>query len=114
MFPIDATYCVSSIASGNRNAAIQKNGVSFRIATRLQESSPRRRHRPRVILVENHGELVGLVTVKDVLRFTAIHKAASEPSWMECSGIDEVLEESLKWLSGTLVQILNWSRSLVR
>src|ERR1700730_5688823 len=110
MFPIDATYCVSSIASGNRNAAIQKNGVSFRIATRLQESSPRRRHRPRVILVENHGELVGLVTVKDVLRFTAIHKAASEPSWMECSGIDEVLEESLRWLSGTLVRILDWSK----
>lgn len=29
---------------------------------------------PRVILVEDHGTLVGLVTVKDVLKFTHLHE----------------------------------------
>ena len=29
---------------------------------------------PRVILVEDHGALVGLVTVKDVLKFTHLHE----------------------------------------
>jgi len=29
---------------------------------------------PRVILVEDHGTLVGLLTVKDVLRFTHLHE----------------------------------------
>ena len=29
---------------------------------------------PRVILVEDHGTLVGLLTVKDVLRFTHFHE----------------------------------------
>ncbi|KAE9394259.1 hypothetical protein BT96DRAFT_195261 [Gymnopus androsaceus JB14] len=43
---------------------------------------------PRVILVEDHGSLVGLVTVKDVLRFIATEKpgAYDEPSWDERGG----------------------------
>ena len=31
-------------------------------------------HSPRVILVEDHGTLVGLLTVKDVLKFTHLHE----------------------------------------
>ncbi|KAG6920141.1 hypothetical protein DXG01_004907 [Tephrocybe rancida] len=48
---------------------------------------------PRVILVENHGVLTGLVTVKDVLKFIAT-KPAHEPSWVERGGLDGVLEEA--------------------
>jgi len=50
---------------------------------------------PRVILVEDHGSLVGLVTVKDVLRFIATEKpgAYDEPSWDERGGVDGLLEE---------------------
>jgi len=50
---------------------------------------------PRVILVEDHGSLVGLVTVKDVLRFIAKEKpgAHDEPSWDERGGLDGLLDE---------------------
>jgi chloride channel 3/4/5 len=67
-----------------------------------------------VILVEEHGILVGLITVKDVLRFTAMEKPDSYPSWDERGGLDGMLEEI--W-TGTLtiwVNIAAWSRRLVR
>jgi len=49
---------------------------------------------PRVILVEDHGSLVGLVTVKDVLRFIAMEKPGyHELSWEQRGGLDGLLEE---------------------
>lgn len=51
---------------------------------------------PRVILVERHGALAGLVTVKDVLRFIATSEKAShsgDPLPGEAGGLEEFLEE---------------------
>ncbi|KAJ7594451.1 Cl-channel protein [Mycena floridula] len=67
---------------------------------------------PRVILVEDHGQLVGLVTVKDVLRFIATEKPDREPSWDERGGLDGLLEEVWTWASGGVHRVLFWSRSL--
>jgi chloride channel 3/4/5 len=67
-----------------------------------------------VILVEDHGALVGLVTVKDVLRFIATEKPDSEPSWDERGGLDGMLEEIWRWVVGVLHRALQWSRSLLR
>lgn len=61
---------------------------------------------PRVILVTHEGKLVGLVTVKDVLRHEATreheHDAASptaweERQWEERVGLEGVLEEAWDW-----------------
>ncbi|KAJ7497777.1 Cl-channel protein [Mycena latifolia] len=57
---------------------------------------------PRVILVEDHGVLAGLVTVKDVLRWIAVEKPEREPSWDERGGLDGMLEEVWTWAAGVL------------
>jgi len=64
--------------------------------------------------VEDHGVLVGLVTVKDVLRFTALEKPGSEPSWDERGGLDGMLEEIWTWAVGVFQHVVLWSRNLVR
>jgi len=85
------------------------------------------RHRPRVILVTQEGQLVGLVTVKDVLRYEAAlaHRGAARPTtnatshtrnisldtysgwqdaWNELEdagrsrGLEGILEEGFAWL----------------
>ncbi|KAJ6508108.1 Cl-channel protein [Mycena vulgaris] len=63
---------------------------------------------PRVILVEDHGVLAGLVTVKDVLRWIAVEKPEREPSWDERGGLDGMLEEV--W--GLVTPWLAWAASL--
>lgn len=70
--------------------------------------------RPRVILVEDHGTLVGLITVKDVLRFIALEKPDREPSWDERGGLDGLLEEVWTWATNIMYHVVSWSRSLVR
>ncbi|KAJ7091935.1 Cl-channel protein [Mycena belliarum] len=57
---------------------------------------------PRVILVEDHGVLAGLVTVKDVLRWIAVEKPEREQSWDERGGLDGLLEEVWTWATGVL------------
>jgi len=69
---------------------------------------------PRVILVEDHGVLVGLVTVKDVLRFIATEKPDHGPSWDERGGLDGLLEEAWTWTSDTVYRTVAWSRRLLR
>jgi chloride channel 3/4/5 len=61
-----------------------------------------------VILVEDYGALVGLVTVKDVLRFTAIGQPESEPSWDERGGLDGMLEEIWTWAVRVLQRATLW------
>jgi chloride channel 3/4/5 len=70
-------------------------------------------HSPRVILVEDHGALIGLVTVKDVLRFIAT-LPSHEPSWDDRGGLDGLLEELWKWVADVIYRIMSWSRKLVR
>lgn len=68
---------------------------------------------PRVILVEDHGVLTGLVTVKDVLRFIAT-LPSREPSWDDRGGLDGLLEEVWRWVEDVTNRIVSWSRKLVR
>ncbi|KAF8236060.1 Cl-channel protein [Tricholoma matsutake] len=68
---------------------------------------------PRVILVEDHGVLTGLVTVKDVLRFIAT-LPSHEPSWDDRGGLNGLLEEAWRWVAEIIYKIMSWSRKLVR
>ncbi|KAK2464165.1 hypothetical protein APHAL10511_003622 [Amanita phalloides] len=68
---------------------------------------------PRVILVEHHGKLVGLVTVKDVLRFIATNKPHHGPSWDERGGLGSLLEEVWSWAMYHGRQIASWGRTLL-
>jgi len=69
-------------------------------------------YRPRVILVEDRGLLIGLVTVKDVLRFIVTEKLDHGPSWDERGGLDGILEEAWTWTTNTLDRTVSWSRRL--
>ncbi|KAF8647110.1 hypothetical protein AX16_006942 [Volvariella volvacea WC 439] len=68
---------------------------------------------PRVILVESRGRLVGLVTVKDVLRFIATEKLNHEPSWDERGGLDGILEEIWTWTTHFIQGVVSWGRRLI-
>lgn len=59
-------------------------------------------NRPRVILVEERGALVGLVTVKDVLRFIATGNLDHELTWDERGGLDALLSELLRLVKAFL------------
>ena len=57
--------------------------------------------RPRVVLLEERGKLKGLVTVKDVLKYTARKESADSPSITphysrECGG---VFDKFSSWIS---------------
>jgi len=69
---------------------------------------------PRTILVEDHGVLSGLVTVKDVLKFIATEKPDHRPSWDERGGLDGLLEEVWTWASAIISRTVQWSRRVLR
>ena len=65
--------------------------------------------------MEDHGTLVGLVTVKDVLKFTAMEKPDGDASWDELKGgLDGLLEETYTWTVRAVDTIASRFRSLVR
>ncbi|EJD02821.1 uncharacterized protein FOMMEDRAFT_107818 [Fomitiporia mediterranea MF3/22] len=65
---------------------------------------------PRVVLVEQHGKLVGLVTVKDVLRFIATDR----PEGASRIKLDSLLEEALALISSTFSNVVSWWRRTFR
>jgi chloride channel 3/4/5 len=69
---------------------------------------------PRIILVEDHGVLSGLVTVKDVLKYIATERPGHQLSLDERGGLDGLLEEIWLWTSGSMSKVLLWSRRLFR
>ncbi|KZP34403.1 Cl-channel protein [Athelia psychrophila] len=73
---------------------------------------------PRVILVEDHGKLVGLVTVKDVLKFMAMEQHdgnRSAESWDELrGGLGDLVEESRTWSGRVAENCVAWCRRLLR
>ncbi|TFK44275.1 Cl-channel protein [Crucibulum laeve] len=69
---------------------------------------------PRVILVEDHGVLSGLVTVKDVLKFIATEKPDHGPSFDERGGLDGLLEEVWTWATDIIYRIVWWGRRILR
>jgi len=71
---------------------------------------------PRVILVEQYGALVGLITVKDVLRFTASseHSNSTASVWNDPGALNSVLEEAWNWASEVVNRFAGWGRRLIR
>ncbi|ELU37695.1 Cl-channel protein [Rhizoctonia solani AG-1 IA] len=71
---------------------------------------------PRVILVEHHGSLAGLITVKDVLRFMASSEHAHSATgsvWDNPGELDALLEEAWLWAGNLWRSILATSRLLI-
>jgi chloride channel 3/4/5 len=68
-----------------------------------------------VILVEERGRLVGLVTVKDVLRFTerAEEDAAASGEAAGTDAVSDALEEGWTWAGGRAASALEWARRRV-
>jgi len=62
---------------------------------------------PRVIIVEHHGRLVGLVTVKDVLRFVAIEQPDS-PSLERRPSLEDLVGETWMSTSSRLRSVTSW------
>ncbi|EJU04342.1 Cl-channel protein [Dacryopinax primogenitus] len=75
---------------------------------------------PRVILVERYGSLVGLITIKDVLRYTAETEHAQSLSnrYDEWSSLDSTLVEAYSWWKDTqhdaLDRMRQWARVVRR
>lgn len=70
-----------------------------------------------MILVEDRGTLVGLVTVKDVLKFMAMEKPDGDhsESWDELrGGLDGLLEGSYTWSGRMADNCVSWGRRLIR
>ncbi|KAI0728276.1 Cl-channel protein [Fomitopsis betulina] len=68
---------------------------------------------PRVILVEDQGVLVGLVTVKDVLRFTLMEHSLNHSSWTGAE-FEGIIEEVWTWMSDRFFAFISYCRALVR
>ena len=68
---------------------------------------------PRVILVENHGALVGLVTVKDVLRFTMAEHHEPQSPWSD-QRFDGLVDEARMLTSSFADDIRSWFRRMLR
>ncbi|KAH9920115.1 chloride channel [Fomitopsis serialis] len=68
---------------------------------------------PRVILVEDRGELIGLVTVKDVLRFTLTEHSRTQSPWSEAE-FEGIIEEAWAWTTDRFYAFLSYCRALVR
>ena len=68
---------------------------------------------PRVILVEDHGTLAGLVTVKDVLRYTLTETGDVRSPWDEHQ-FDGVIEEAWTWITTRSNAAVYWCRGLLR
>jgi chloride channel 3/4/5 len=118
MILLDALDRLPSTSSRNSDAAVQTNGVStllvyalgpFHLLIHFSIAG-----RPRVILVEEHGSLVGLITVKDVLKFIATERGTPTPSWNDRRGLDGLLEEVWIWISHLVERGVDWSRNLLR
>jgi chloride channel 3/4/5 len=74
--------------------------------------------RPRVILVEQFGTLRGLLTVKDVLRFTtsleSSHDAHDTETWDDYRGsLRDILEGTWVWTSAIIEQFSSFVRRMM-
>lgn len=106
----DSLDSVSPTSIRNRHATFQKDGVRNCIDCEFQDVDTFLS--PRVILVEDHGTLVGLVTVKDVLRFT-VHEGGAVSSWDE-RRFEGIIEELWTWTSNLFEHITTRSRNFLR
>ena len=70
--------------------------------------------RPRIILVESHGALVGLLTVKDVLRFTMLEQHHVQYSPWSGEDFDGLVDEARTLTSNLADDVLSWGRRILR
>ena len=63
--------------------------------------------------MENHGQLSGLVTVKDVLRFTATERQDLRSPWSE-QRFDSLVDEARTWTGDLAEDAMSWARQLLR
>jgi chloride channel 3/4/5 len=68
---------------------------------------------PRVILVEEHGSLKGLVTVKDVLRFNESEQPIGDLHW-DAGDLEATLDVMWVWAVGIGESSVEWYRRLTR
>lgn len=68
---------------------------------------------PRVILIEDRGSLVGLVTVKDLLEFTLTAQDKERSPWSERE-FEGVIEEIWTWMKDRTQLLLSWCRRILR
>lgn len=57
---------------------------------------------------------MGLITVKDVLKFIAVERGIPTPSWNDRRGLDVLFGEAWMWISHSWERCLTWSGSLLR
>lgn len=72
-----------------------------------------RYHSPRVILVEDHGVLAGLLTIKDVLRYTLSEHGDPQTRWDQHQ-FNIMLEEGWTWVSNSAQEIWTTIRRIIR
>ena len=72
-----------------------------------------RRMGPRVILVEHHGRLIGLVTVKDVITYIATERHYIPP-WSARVGSEGLSEEMASWTRSRLESLYSLYRRVLR
>lgn len=70
--------------------------------------SPARR--PRAILIEQYGQLVGLITVKDCLKYTLAHEASHEAGAASKSEdeLEQTLEDVALWIREVKSAVKEW------
>ena len=73
-------------------------------------------HSPRVILVEDRGALVGLLTVKDVLKFTHLHgRHERRGGWwndgrFQGHEVEGILDDMWVWAGSVFDQVRGFFR----
>lgn len=68
---------------------------------------------PRVILVEDHGVLCGLVTVKDVLKYTLTETGEMRTRWDETQ-FEGIVEATWTLVTSRTNAIVSWCRRMLR
>ena len=69
--------------------------------------------RPRVILVEDQGALCGLVTVKDVLKYTLTETGEIRPSY-DAEQFEGIIEQTWTWITARTHDLVSLSVQLFR
>ena len=115
----DAAYGVAAAPSRDRDADVQAHGVSHVMTgcPLLFGAELCQRcfiHSPRVVLVESYGALAGLITVKDVLRFTMLEQHHVQYSPWSGEDLDGLVDEARTLTSNLADDIVSWGRRVFR
>jgi len=108
---LDSSDGLTKATSRIRDAVVPSNGVSPSRFNLLRQTASLlcSRDSPRVILIERFGSLVGLVSVKDCLKYTLAHEHSSSSSGtMGDNGGAEELEATLNELRLWVKDVKRW------